>query len=217
MVPRDGGVPSEDIRRAARLYAGAASASIIYSMGITQHTTGTDNVLSLANLSMLTGNVGKECSGVNPLRGQNNVQGACDLGALPNVYSGYQKVDDQAIKEKFEKAWNAQLSDKPGLTVVEIINAAADKKIRGLYIMGENPMLSDPDINHVREALEATDFLVVQDIFLSETAELADVVLHRHFLRRERWDLYEHEATRAARSESPAAARGGTRGLAHSL
>jgi len=177
MAAKITGVPSEDIRRAARLYAGAASASIIYSMGITQHTTGTDNVLSLANLAMLTGNVGKECSGVNPLRGQNNVQGACDVGALPNVYSGYQKVDDQAIKEKFEKAWNAQLSDKPGLTVVEIINAAADKKIRGLYIMGENPMLSDPDINHVREALEATDFLVVQDIFLSETAELADVVL----------------------------------------
>ncbi len=177
MAAKITGVPSEDIRRAARLYAGAASASIIYSMGITQHTTGTDNVLSLANLAMLTGNVGKECSGVNPLRGQNNVQGACDVGALPNVYSGYQKVDDRAIKEKFEKAWNAQLSDKPGLTVVEIINAAADKKIRGLYIMGENPMLSDPDINHVREALEATDFLVVQDIFLSETAELADVVL----------------------------------------
>ncbi len=171
------GVPVEDIRRAARLYATADSASIVYSMGITQHTTGTDNVLSLANLAMLTGNVGKECSGVNPLRGQNNVQGACDLGALPNVYSGYQRVDDQAIREKFEKAWKTELSDKPGLTVVEIINAAAEKKVRGLYIMGENPLLSDPDINHVREALEKLDFLVVQDIFLSETAQLADIVL----------------------------------------
>ncbi len=171
------GVPAEAIRRAARLYASAPSASIVYSMGITQHTTGTDNVLSLANLAMLTGNVGKECSGVNPLRGQNNVQGACDLGALPNVYSGYQRVDDPAIREKFEKAWNAKLSDKPGLTVVEIMNAAAEGSIRGLYIMGENPMLSDPDINHVREGLEALDFLVVQDIFMSETAQLADVVL----------------------------------------
>jgi len=177
MAAKITGVPAEDIRRAARLYAGATSASIIYSMGITQHTTGTDNVLSLANLAMITGNVGKECSGVNPLRGQNNVQGACDLGALPNVYSGYQRVDDPATREKFEKAWNVGLPDKPGLTVVEIMNEAAEKKIRGLYIMGENPILSDPDINHVRKALEATDFLVVQDIFLSETAELADVVL----------------------------------------
>jgi len=171
------GVAADDIRRAARRYASAPSASIVYSMGITQHTTGTDNVLSLANLAMLTGNVGRECTGVNPLRGQNNVQGACDLGALPNVYSGYQKVDDPAVQEKFEKAWNATLSGKPGLTVVEIMNAAAEASIRGLYIVGENPMLSDPDINHVREGLERLDFLVVQDVFLSETAQLADVVL----------------------------------------
>ncbi|NIA14392.1 MAG: formate dehydrogenase subunit alpha [Nitrospiraceae bacterium] len=171
------GVDADDIRRAACLYAQAPSASIVYSMGITQHSTGTDNVLSLANLAMVTGNVGKECAGVNPLRGQNNVQGACDLGALPNVYSGYQKVDDPDIHAKFEKAWNAKLDDKAGLTVVEIMNAAAQKQVRGLYIMGENPMISDPDINHVREALEALDFLVVQDIFLTETAELADVVL----------------------------------------
>lgn len=170
-------VPADDIRRAARMYASADAASIVYSMGITQHTTGTDNVLSLANLAMLTGNVGKECSGVNPLRGQNNVQGSCDLGALPNVYSGYQKVDDPVVREKFEKAWNVTLSEKPGLTVVEIMNAAADKTVRGLYIMGENPMLSDPDINHVEEGLKALDFLVVQDIFLNETTELADVVL----------------------------------------
>ncbi len=171
------GVPEEDIRRAARLYASAPSASIVYSMGITQHTTGTDNVLSLANLAMLTGNVGRECTGVNPLRGQNNVQGACDLGALPNVYSGYQRVDDPDIQKKFEKAWNTELPEKPGLTVVEITNAAAEKKIRGLYIMGENPMLSDPDINHVLECLKALDFLVVQDIFMNETTQLAHVVL----------------------------------------
>ncbi|MGB2823164.1 MAG: formate dehydrogenase subunit alpha, partial [Phycisphaerae bacterium] len=170
-------VPAEDIARAARIYAEAPAASIVYSMGITQHTTGTDNVLSLANLAMLTGNVGKPGSGVNPLRGQNNVQGACDLAALPNVYPGYQKVDDEAIREKFQAAWGAELSPTPGLTVVEIINAAFDGKVKAVYIMGENPMLSDPDVNHVEQALKRLDFLVVQDIFLSETARLADVVL----------------------------------------
>ncbi len=171
------GVPAQAIREAARAYATAERASIVYSMGITQHTTGTDNVLSLANLAMLTGNVGRECSGVNPLRGQNNVQGACDLGALPNVFSGYQRVDDPAAREKFEAAWGVKLSGTPGLTVVEIVNAAFDGGIRGLYIMGENPVLSDPDSNHVREALAKVEFLVVQDIFLSETAQLAHVVL----------------------------------------
>jgi len=177
MAEKITGVPAEDIQKAARIYAQAKSASIIYSMGITQHTTGTDNVLSLANLAMLTGNVGKESSGVNPLRGQNNVQGACDLGALPNVYSGYQKVDIPKIRKKFEKAWGVKLPSKPGLTVVEIMNAAGKGKVKGLYIMGENPLLSDPDVNHVRKALKKLDFLVVQDIFLTETAELADVVL----------------------------------------
>jgi len=171
------GVPAEDIREAARVYAQADSASIIYSMGITQHTTGTDNVLSLANLAMLCGNIGKESSGVNPLRGQNNVQGACDLGALPNVYSGYQKVEDPDARAKFEEAWGCKLPASAGLSVVEIMNAAADGGIRGLYIMGENPMLSDPDINHVRQGLENLDFLIVQDIFLSETARMADIVL----------------------------------------
>ena len=177
MAAKITGVPAEQIVEAARLYAGAEAASIVYSMGITQHTTGTDNVLSLANLAMLTGNIGKERAGVNPLRGQNNVQGACDLGALPNVYPGYQAVSDPAVHEKFQSAWNAHLSKEVGLTVVEIMQAALQKKVRGLYIMGENPMLSDPDINHVKEGLEALDFLVVQDIFLTETAELADVVL----------------------------------------
>jgi formate dehydrogenase alpha subunit len=171
------GVPAEDIRRAARLYASAKSAAIVYAMGITQHTTGTDNVLSLANLAMLTGNVGRPASGVDPLRGQNNVQGACDMGALPNVYSGYQRVDDPAVRGKFERAWNVALPEKPGLTVVEIMHAAEAGRVRGIYIMGENPVLSDPDIAHVRAALEAVDFLVVQDVFMSETAELADVVL----------------------------------------
>ena len=171
------GVPAGDIVRAARTFAQAPAASIVYSMGITQHTTGTDNVLTLANLAMLTGNVGRPGTGVNPLRGQNNVQGACDMGALPNVYPGYQKVDDPSVREKFEKAWGVALPAEPGLTVVEMINAAAGAEIKALYIMGENPMLSDPDVNHVEAALRKLEFLVVQDIFLTETARLAHVVL----------------------------------------
>ncbi|HHN81806.1 MAG TPA: formate dehydrogenase subunit alpha [Methanomicrobia archaeon] len=173
------GIPRNDLIDAARMFANAESASIIYSMGITQHTTGVDNVKSCANLAMLTGNMGKASTGVNPLRGQNNVQGACDLGALPNVFPGYQAVTDPASREKFEKAWNMHESipETPGLTVVELLNEAADGRIKCMYIMGENPMISDPDISHVREALDALDFLVVQDIFLTETAELADVVL----------------------------------------
>jgi predicted molibdopterin-dependent oxidoreductase YjgC len=146
-------------------------------MGITQHTTGTDNVLTLANLAMLTGNVGVESTGVNPLRGQNNVQGACDIGALPNVYPGYQSVEDSRIQAKFESAWGGKLSGRKGLTVVEMMHAIEDENIKALYIMGENPALSDPNLNRTRKALEKVDFLVVQDIFLSETAEYADVVL----------------------------------------
>jgi len=170
-------IPAEKIRTAARIYAGAETASIIYSMGITQHTTGTDNVLSLANLAILTGNVGAESTGVNPLRGQNNVQGACDLGALPNVYPGYQSVEDSEIQTKFESAWGTKLSGNKGLTVVEMMHAIEEENIKALYIMGENPALSDPNLNRTRKALEEVNFLVVQDIFLSETAEYADVVL----------------------------------------
>jgi len=172
------GVDKEKIIKMARLYASVEKASIFYAMGITQHVSGTANVLSIANLAMLTGNVGKESTGVNPLRGQNNVQGACDLGGLPNVYPGYQKVVDPQVNGKFKKAWNVDyLSNKNGLTVVEMINAAENGDITGLYIMGENPMISDPNQNHVRKVLEDIEFLVVQDIFLTETAEMADVVL----------------------------------------
>jgi formate dehydrogenase (NADP+) alpha subunit len=176
-------VPAEAIRRAARLYATISPASIIYSMGITQHTTGTDNVLTLANLAMFTGNLGKESAGVNPLRGQNNVQGACDMGALPNVYPGYQSVENPQIHAKFQQAWGAKLSDKKGLTVVEMLHAVEATRdlgygpIKALYIMGENPALSDPNLHRTRKALADVEFLVVQDIFLSETAEYADVVL----------------------------------------
>jgi len=170
-------IPADKIRQAARTYARASTASIIYSMGITQHTTGTDNVLSLANLSMLTGNVGLESTGVNPLRGQNNVQGACDLGALPNVYPGYQSVEASDIRAKFETAWGKELSPTKGLTVVEMMHAIEQGKIKALYIMGENPALSDPNLNRTRNALAGVDFLVSQDMFLTESGEYADVVL----------------------------------------
>jgi len=171
-------VPAEDIEQAAKIYAQAERASLIYSMGITQHTTGTDNVMSTANLAMLTGNIGKPGTGVNPLRGQNNVQGACDMGSLPNVFSGYQAVTNDELRAKMAKAWGvAELPARVGLTVVEMINAAAAGELKAMYIIGENPMLSDPDINHVRQALENLDFLVVQDIFPTEVTALADVVL----------------------------------------
>lgn len=169
-------VPAEDIIKAARLYASEDRGAIYYCLGITEHTTGTENVLSLANLGMVTGNIGRKGTGVNPIRGQNNVQGACDMGALPNVYPGYQAVDDLQIKSKFEKAWNTKLSDEIGLTSTQMINSAGDK-IKSLYIFGENPVVADPDQDHVIHALENLDFLVVQDIFLTETARYADVVL----------------------------------------
>jgi formate dehydrogenase alpha subunit len=172
------GIPAEKLVEAARIYGGAERASIVYCMGITQHTTGTDNVMSLANLAMLTGNVGLPCTGVNPLRGQNNVQGACDLGGLPNVYTGYQKVADEAAAAKFEEAWGVEaLSREPGLTVTEMLDKAHEGELHALYIMGENPAVSDPDINHVREALERLDFLVAADIMENETIQYADVVL----------------------------------------
>lgn len=171
------GVAAEDIVRMAEHYARADAASIVYCMGITQHTTGVDNVKSLANLAMLTGNVGKEATGVNPLRGQNNVQGACDMGGLPNVYPGYQAVNVIDNQTKFEAAWNAKLPDQVGLTIPAIVSGLAEGSVKGLYIVGENPMVSDPDAGHVEKALQKAELLVVQDIFLTPTAELAHVVL----------------------------------------
>jgi formate dehydrogenase alpha subunit len=170
------GVPAEMIREAARLYAGAESASIFFSMGITQHTTGVDNVVSVANLAMLTGNVGRKGTGVNPLRGQNNVQGSCDMGALPDFLPGYGPVEDEEVRARFGAAWNSTIPPEPGLTVVEMINRCGSD-IKAMYIMGENILISDPDINHVRDQLGKLDFLAVSDIFLSETARMADVVL----------------------------------------
>jgi predicted molibdopterin-dependent oxidoreductase YjgC len=215
------GVPAADIESAARLYAMADSAGIFYCMGITQHTCGTENVLALTNLAMVTGNFGKPHAGVNPLRGQNNVQGACDMGCLPHVLTGYQPlhgdidVDNywkrmagkkaadaeelitalefdfygktpqavpankvsEHIRAKFSKAWGVELSDVPGRTINEMFHPLPQRWCKALYIMGENPLLSSPDLLHVRQALESLEFLVVQDIFLTETAELADVVL----------------------------------------
>lgn len=171
------GVNADDIVKAAMIYGEAEKAGIYYTMGITQHTTGTHGVMSVSNLALLCGNVGKESAGVNPLRGQNNVQGACDMGALPSDLPGYQKVFKEEVAEKFEKAWDAKLSRKVGLTVSEMLHGAEDGSIKFMYIMGENPMVSDPDINHVRKALNSLDFLVVQDIFFTETCELADVIL----------------------------------------
>ena len=171
------GVPASDIVEAARLYAQSSHSSILYAMGITQHATGTNNVLALANLSMATGQIGKPSSGVNPLRGQSNVQGACDMGGLPNVYTGYQRVDDPAVRQKFEKAWNVSLPPRPGLTLMEMMKGIAEGKVKALFILGENPLLSDPNVSQVKEELKHLDLLVVQDIFLTETAELAHVVL----------------------------------------
>lgn len=173
------GIPPERLFEAAKLYATGGRAAIYFSMGITQHSHGVDNVKACANLALITGNLGFEGGGVNPLRGQVNVQGACDMGALPNVFSGYQAVADEAARRKFAAAWGvdtAFLSAKAGQTVTTMINACG-KEIRALYFMGENPMVSDPNLNHAEEQLKKLDFLVVQDIFLTETAKMADVVL----------------------------------------
>jgi formate dehydrogenase alpha subunit len=171
------GVPPEDIERAARMLAENRPGALLYAMGITQHIVGVSNVMSCANLQMLLGNMGVPGGGVNPLRGQNNVQGACDMGGLPNVYPGYQRVTDSAVRDKFEKAWGVPLSEQIGLTVTEMLKAAEEGQVRCLYVIGENPMVSDPDLNHVRYSLQNTEFIVVQDLFFTETCQFADVIL----------------------------------------
>jgi formate dehydrogenase alpha subunit len=172
------GVPAAQMMEAARMYARAQAGCIIYCMGITQHTVGTDNVKTLANLAMLCGNVGIHGGGVNPLRGQNNVQGACDMGGLPNVFSGYQAVTDANNRAKMAKAWGVEnLPDWVGMTMTDMLPAIAKGGIKALYIMGENPALTDPDADHAIKAMKSLELLVVQDIFLTETGKLADVVL----------------------------------------
>lgn len=171
------GIDAETLREVARLIGSAERMLIFWGMGISQHTHGTDNARCLIMLSLLTGNVGRAGTGLHPLRGQNNVQGASDAGLIPMYYPDYQHVENEQAREKFESAWNAKLDPKMGLTVVEIISGALEGNIRGMYVMGENPFLSDPNINKVRKALANLEFLAVQDIFLTETAEFADVIL----------------------------------------
>jgi formate dehydrogenase major subunit len=174
------GIDAETLRYVARLYATSKGSMILWGMGVSQHVHGTDNARCLIALALMTGQIGRPGTGLHPLRGQNNVQGASDAGLIPMVYPDYQPVNDEKIRATFAKAWNMpveQLDPTPGLTVVEIMHAITDGKIRGLYVQGENPAMSDPDANHAREALAALDHLVVQDIFLTETAYLADVIL----------------------------------------
>ena len=171
------GIPADEIRRAARLFGGSRRAMIFWGMGISQHIHGTDNARCLIALSLLTGNIGRPGCGLHPLRGQNNVQGASDAGLIPMMLPDYKRVDNSDVHAEFKKLWGVELDDKPGLTVVEIINAAHRGEILGMYVMGENPAMSDPDAGHAREGLAALEMLAVQDIFLTETAALADVVL----------------------------------------
>ena len=171
------GVPAELIRKAARMYGRADAAAIYWGMGISQSSHGTDNAISLANLALLTGNIGRPGTGLNPLRGQNNVQGCSDAGGLPNVYPGYQPVSNPAVRGKFEKAWGVSLDPEPGLTTMEMVDAAESGAIKGYYVMGENPMMSEPDLLHARHVMENLEFVLYQDIFMNETGEYADVIL----------------------------------------
>ena len=172
------GVSANEIIDTAREYAEASGkAAICYTLGITEHSCGSHNVQSIANLGMLGGNFGKLNAGVNPLRGQNNVQGASDSGALPTDLPGYQKIERPGVREKFEAAWGSELPKRRGITKITAMNQMLRGRVRGVYIMGENTVISDPNTNHAQAALEATDFIVVQDIFMTDTAKLADVVL----------------------------------------
>ena len=170
-------IDPDKLREAARMYAKAGKAPIIYCLGVTEHSTGTEGVMSMSNMALITGKLGKSGCGVNPLRGQNNVQGACDMGAQPTDYPGYQKVTNDQVREKFEHAWGVKLDPRPGLKATEVFPAAIEGKIKGLYICGEDPIVSDPDTHHIEKALESLEFLVVQDLFVTKTAEYADVIL----------------------------------------
>lgn len=162
---------------AARMYATAKKAPIIYCLGVTEHSTGTEGVMCMSDMAVICGKIGKSGCGVNPLRGQNNVQGACDMGAMPTDYPGYQKVDNEEVREKFEKAWGVKLNPTPGLKATEVFPAAIEGRIKGLYICGEDPIVSDPDTNHIIKALKSLDFFCIQELFMTKTAEYADVIL----------------------------------------
>jgi formate dehydrogenase alpha subunit len=172
------GVPADDIRQAARMYANAGSAAVYWGMGISQSTHGTENTLAITNLALMCGQVGRPGTGLNPLRGQNNVQGCSDSGGLPNVFTAYQKVDDPEISKRFAGEWNRDaLNSDPGLTVTELVDGAYSGAIRAFFIMGEDPLTSEPNLSHAQEALERLDFIVCQDIFLNATGQMADVIL----------------------------------------
>lgn len=170
-------IDPKKLKEAARMYATAKKAPIIYCLGVTEHSTGTEGVMSMSNMALICGKVGRSGCGVNPLRGQNNVQGACDMGAQPTDYPGYQKVHLPEVREKFEKAWGVPLNPNPGLKATEVFPAAIEGKIKGLYIFGEDPIVTDPDTEHIKKALESLDFLVIQELFMTETAKYADVIL----------------------------------------
>lgn len=170
-------IDPERLTEAARMYATAKKAPIIYCLGVTEHSTGTEGVMSMSNMAVLCGKIGKSGCGVNPLRGQNNVQGACDMGAMPTDYPGYQKVDNEEVRKKFEKAWGVSLNPTPGLKATEVFPAAVEGRIHGLYICGEDPVVTDPDSHHVIKALESLDFFVIQELFMTKTAQYADVIL----------------------------------------
>ena len=171
------GIEASVIREIARVYAGADASIIFWGMGISQHIHGTDNARALISLALMTGQIGRPGTGLHPLRGQNNVQGASDAGLIPMVFPDYQRVDNQDARARFETLWGQPLDPNPGLTVVEIMHAITDGRVRGMYIMGENPAMSDPNLNHARRALSSLEHLVVQDIFMTETAWYADVIL----------------------------------------
>ena len=171
------GVPADDIRRAARIYAGAKAAAMYWGMGISQSTHGTDNTLTLTNLALLCGHVGRPGTGLNPLRGQNNVQGCSDVGGVPNFYTAYQPVTDPDVRAKFEGAWGVPLPAVPGLTTTEMVDGILTGRVKGWYVMGENPLMSEPNLAHARHAVEQLEFFVAQDIFFNETNVYADVIL----------------------------------------
>ena len=170
-------IDAEDLRKAAIMYAKADKAPIMYCLGVTEHSTGTEGVMSMSNMAMLVGKLGREGCGVNPIRGQNNVQGACDMGAMPTDFPGYQKVNNPEVLDKFEKAWGVKLNPNPGLKATEVFPAAIKGDIKGLYIFGEDPVVTDADTSHIIKALESLDFLVMNELFMTETAQYADVIL----------------------------------------
>ena len=170
-------IDADDLRKAAIMYAKADKAPIMYCLGVTEHSTGTEGVMSMSNMAMLVGKLGREGCGVNPIRGQNNVQGACDMGAMPTDFPGYQKVDNPEVLAKFENAWGVKLNPKPGMKATEVFPAAIKGDIKGLYIFGEDPVVTDADTTHIIKALESLDFLVMNELFMTETAQYADVIL----------------------------------------